>query len=77
MSSRARFAITSFAFMFVEVPAPPWKTSRRNSSWSLPAMISSQAPSIPFRISLLNWPQSKFARAAASLTIASALMKSG
>ena len=40
-------------------------------------MISSQAPSIPFRISLLNWPQSKFARAAASLTIANALMRSG
>ena len=32
ISSSARLAITSLAFMFVEVPAPPWKTSRRN--WS-------------------------------------------
>ena len=77
ISSRARLAITSFAFMLVEVPAPPWKTSRRNSSWSLPSISSWQAPSMPFRISAENWPQSKFARAAASLTMANALMRFG
>ena len=77
ISSRARFAITSFAFMFVEVPAPPWKTSRRNSSWSFPSMSSWQAPSIPFRISGENCPQSTLARAAASFTIANALMRFG
>ena len=32
---------------------------------------------MPWRISLLNWPQSKLARAAASLTMAKALMKFG
>ena len=69
--------MTSFAFMFVEVPAPPWNTSSRNSSCSLPSMISWQAPSMPFRMSALNWPQSKFARAAANLTMPSALMMLG
>jgi hypothetical protein len=34
MSSSARLAITSFAAMLVEVPAPPWNTSRLNWSWS-------------------------------------------
>ena len=77
ISSRARFAITSFAFMFVEVPAPPWKTSSRNWSWSLPSISSWQAPSMPFRISAENWPQSKLARAAASLTMANALITFG
>jgi hypothetical protein len=33
--------------MLVEVPAPPWNTSRRNSSWSFPAISSSQALSMP------------------------------
>jgi hypothetical protein len=27
LSSRPRLAMTSFAFMFVEVPAPPWKSA--------------------------------------------------
>ncbi len=58
ISSSARLAITSFAFMLVEVPAPPWNTSSRNWSWSLPSMSSWQAPSMPFRMSWLNWPQS-------------------
>ena len=58
ISSRARFAMTSLAFMLVEVPAPPWKTSSRNWSWSLPSISSLQAPSIPFRISLENCLQS-------------------
>ena len=35
--------MTSFAFMFVDVPAPPWIMSMTNWSWSLPATISSQA----------------------------------
>ena len=77
ISSRARFAITSLAFMFVDVPAPPWNTSSRNSSCSFPSISSRQAPSMPLRMSLPNWPQSKLARAAASLTIANALMMLG
>ena len=70
-------AITSLAFMFVEVPAPPWNTSSRNSSCSFPSMSSWQAPSMPVRISRLNCPQSKFARAAAIFTIANALITFG
>ena len=58
ISSRARLAMTSLAFMLVDVPAPPWKTSSRNSSWSFPSMISWQAFSIPVRISLENCLQS-------------------
>ena len=39
----ARFAITSFAFMFVDVPLPVWKMSRGNwGSW-VPAITSSDA----------------------------------
>jgi hypothetical protein len=40
-------------------------------------MISWHAPSIPLRISRGRVPTSAFARAAASFTIASALMKFG
>ena len=35
--------MTSLAFMFVEVPAPPWMTSTTNWSLSLPSRISLQA----------------------------------
>ena len=69
--------MTSLAFMLVDVPAPPWKTSSRNSSCSLPSISSWQAPSIPVRISFVNCPQSWFARAAASLTMANALIRFG
>ena len=40
-------------------------------------MSSWQAFSMPVRTSLLNWPHSKFARAAASLTMAKALIRFG
>ena len=39
----ARLAMTSLAFMFRLVPAPPWMGSTMNASWSRPAAISSQA----------------------------------
>ncbi len=41
--SSARFAITSFAFMLVEVPAPPWMKSVTNWSRNSPAMRRSHA----------------------------------
>ncbi len=39
----ARFAITSFAFMFVCVPDPVWKTTSGNSPSSFPSMTSCAA----------------------------------
>ena len=38
--------MTSFAFMFVEVPAPPWMTPTTNWSWSSPSMMRWHASSI-------------------------------
>src|ERR1700680_2114382 len=38
--------MTSFAFMLVEVPAPPWMTSTTNWSCNLPSRISPQARAI-------------------------------
>src|SRR4030066_359811 len=40
---RPRLAMTSLAFMLVEVPAPPWMMSTTNSSWRRPPLISSPA----------------------------------
>ena len=42
-SSPARFAITSFAFMFDEVPEPVWNTSTGNWSSYSPSAIASPA----------------------------------
>ena len=53
-SSSARLAITSFAFMLVEVPAPPWITSTTNWSCSAPARISSQAATIASRLRVVE-----------------------
>ena len=44
--SPARLAMTSLAFMFVEVPEPVWKTSIGNWSSCLPAAMSSAAAPI-------------------------------
>ena len=38
--------MTSLAFMFVEVPAPPWMTPTTNWSWNSPSMMRWQASSI-------------------------------
>jgi hypothetical protein len=74
----ARFAITSFAFMFVLVPAPPWMTSTVKCSWSASSFRSSSHED-----AIASWtfrgrrPISKLARAHAFLTNANARMKSG
>ena len=45
-SSSARFAITSLAFMLVEVPEPVWKTSTTKSPSNLPSATSIAACSM-------------------------------
>ena len=77
MSSSARLAMTSFAFMLVDVPAPPWMTPTRNSLCSAPATISSQTRSITSALACSSTPSSAFARADACFTRASATMRSG
>src|SRR5918999_2441105 len=66
--SPASVAMTSFAFMFEEVPEPVWKTSIGNwSSWR-PCAISSAAAAMRCARSASSSPRSAFARAAAPLT---------
>ena len=68
--SPARFAMTSLAFMFVDVPEPVWKTSIGNwSSWS-PATIASAAVAIRSASSASSLPRSALTRAAAPLMAA-------
>src|SRR5262245_25874449 len=66
-SSPARVAITSFAFMFDEVPEPVWKTSMGNWSSSSPSAIRAEAAEIRSALSASSRPRSAFARAAAPL----------
>jgi hypothetical protein len=66
-SSPARLAITSFAFMFEEVPEPVWKTSIGNWSSSSPAAIRSPAAAIRSALSASSRSSSAFTRAAAAL----------
>jgi hypothetical protein len=69
--------MTSLAFMFVDVPAPPWTGSTTNCSCSRPARISSHAPMIAPAMSGGSRPRSRLACAAACLTAASAAIRSG
>src|SRR4051794_39041105 len=65
--SPARFAMTSLAFMFEDVPEPVWKTSIGNwSSWS-PLATSSAAAAIRSATAESSRPSSALARAAAPL----------
>ena len=66
-SSPASVAITSFAFMFEEVPEPVWKTSTGNWSSSSPAAIRSAAAAIAPPCPASSSPSSAFASAAAAL----------
>src|SRR5262245_21192695 len=66
-SSPASVAITSFAFMFEEVPEPVWKTSIGNWSSSSPAAIRSAAAAMRSALSASSSPSSAFTRAAAAL----------
>ena len=56
-SSPASVAITSFAFMFDEVPEPVWKTSIGNWSSSSPAAIRSAAAAIRSALSRVEQPE--------------------
>ena len=66
-SSPASAAITSFAFMFEEVPEPVWKTSIGNWSSSSPRATRSAAAAIRSALSASSRPSSAFTRAAAAL----------
>ncbi len=65
-SSPASSAITSFAFMFDEVPEPVWKTSIGNWSSCLPSATSSPAFAIRSATPRSSSPRSALARAAAA-----------
>jgi len=62
--------MTSLAFMFEEVPAPPWMTSTTNWSLSSPFMTSVQAWSMAVARSVSRRPSSWLVRAAACFTAA-------
>ena len=66
-SSPASAAITSFAFMFEDVPDPVWKTSIGNWSSNSPAATRSAAAAIRSALSASRSPSSAFTRAAADL----------
>ncbi len=71
----ARLAITSLAFMLVEVPEPVWNTSTTNWSSSLPS-ITSRAASWMVSASLpSSFPSWALAPAAAILISPMARMK--
>ena len=65
--SPARFAITSLAFMLVEVPEPVWNTSIGNWSSCCPAATSSPARATRSAMSASSNPSSAFTRAASAL----------
>ena len=69
--------MTSLAFMFVLVPAPPWIMSTTNWLWRWPSMISAQAEQMASATSSSSRPRRLLAMAAAFFTMASARMKSG
>ena len=66
-SSPASSAITSFAFMFDEVPEPVWKTSIGNWSSCLPSAISWPAWAIRSAMSESSRPSSPLTAAAVPL----------
>jgi len=69
-SSFARFAITSFAFMLCDVPAPAWNTSTTNWSRKPPSTISRAARSIASARRGSSFPSCAFAFVDASFTSA-------
>ena len=76
MSSMARLAITSLAFMLVWVPLPVCQTTRGKWSSSLPSITSSAARMIASALSAGRRPSSRFTMAQAFLTKPSARMNS-
>ncbi|MNR40924.1 hypothetical protein D3C85_1592590 [compost metagenome] len=77
MASRAMLAITSLAFMLVEVPAPPWIMSTTNCSWKSPRIRRAQASLMAACFSASRWPSCLLASAAACLTMARATTSFG
>src|ERR1700691_4528618 len=67
----ASAAITSFAFVFVEVPEPVWKTSIGNCASCLPAAISPAPLAMLAARRLSSRPSSPLTSAAAPFTRAS------
>src|SRR5919201_4531367 len=65
--SPAMLAITSFAFMFDEVPEPVWKTSIGNWSSCSPSATSSPARAMRSAMSASSSPSSALTRADAAL----------
>src|SRR3954453_405318 len=63
----ARVAVTSFAFMLLDVPDPVWKTSIGNCASCSPCATSAAAARIACAISLSSTPSSPLATAAALL----------
>ena len=72
--SLARLAITSLAFMLVDVPLPVWKTSTTNASSSLPSITSAAARWIRSRLASSSSFNSWLTWAAAHLTRPTAAM---
>src|SRR5581483_8916683 len=66
-SSPASVAITSFAFMFEDVPEPVWKTSIGNWSSSSPSATRSAASAMRAALSWSRSTSSPLTRAAAAL----------
>ncbi len=66
--------MTSFAFMFVWVPEPVWKTTSGNSPSSRPLMTSWAAIAMRSTFSSGSWPSSRFAWAEHSLSTPRARM---
>ena len=68
-------AITSLAFIFVDVPEPVWKTSTGKCSSKFPSATLIEAEIITSFISSSIIPNSAFAAAAPALIYPSARMK--
>ena len=73
-NSPARFAITSLAFMLVEVPEPVWKISTTKCSSSFPSATSSAAATMAPAIFASSSPKSWLVSAALRLISPSARM---
>ena len=76
LARQTRLAMTSLAFMFVEVPEPVWKTSTGNCPSRSPAATCSAASRMASATSSGRWPSEALAPAAAALTRPRARMKS-
>ena len=72
--AEARWAMTSFAFMFDDVPDPVWNTSIGKCRSNSPAATRAAARRMLFAFAFDRWPSALFACAAADLIRPSARM---